>query len=692
MSAKSLYISSTQSQAGSLVVIIGLMQILRCSIQKVAFFRPVIESLNKKDSDIEFVLSYYGLEQDYDSAYGAEIDHVESMIAQGKSSELLENMVLKFKKLQKEYDFILIEGMAKDHFSMVISNDLNIQLAKNFSSPFINVLKAKNRTTDEIIDEINLEYRILKKEGCINFCTFVNRLDLKTKSELHLKLVHHEDPIFLLEEIIELDLVTVREVKDHLNATELVVNNDNLKRSVSRVKIAAASCDTFLEYLEEGDLIIVPGDRSDMLLAILGAYYAKNYPSVCGIVITLGMKPHKNIMKLIDGIEMLKTPILLVDNDTYECAQEIAKIKTKIRKISKRKIALAEGLFNSNIESNFFEEKIYTTSSNVVTPMMFEFSLFDRARSNKKRIVLDESLDDRILMACEILLRRDIVEIILLGKSESINQRASQLGVDISKATIIDPQTSLLQDIFIYTLYELRKAKGLTKQGARDAISYSEYFATMMVHLDYADGMVSGATHTTANTIRPALQIIKTKENISTVSSIFFMCMDLEVLVFGDCAIVQDPTSSQLAEIAISSAQSAESFGLSPKVALLSYSTGESGSGKDVEKVKEALVIAKKLNNTLLIEGPLQYDAAVDADVAKKKLPNSKVAGHANVLIFPDLNTGNNTYKAVQRSSGAIAIGPILQGLNKPVNDLSRGCKVEDIVNTVAITAIQASM
>jgi len=323
---------------------------------------------------------------------------------------------------------------------------------------------------------------------------------------------------------------------------------------------------------------------------------------------------------------------------------------------------------------------------------MFEYKLFEIARSRRKTIVLPESADERILRAVEIVMLRDVADIILLGDREKIVENALRMGLDLSRATIINHLTSPLLKEFSDKFYEMRKAKGITYQAASDAVTHMNYFATMMVHLGYADGMVSGAIGSTGETIRPALQIIKTTPQTSIVSSLFFMCLETEVLVYGDCAVNQDPNAEELAQIAISSAETATAFGLEPKVAMLSYSTGESGHGVDVDKVREATKIVQQREPQLLIDGPIQYDAAINKKVALKKLPNSKVAGEANVLIFPDLNTGNNTYKAVQRSSGAVAIGPVLQGLNKPVNDLSRGCLVADIVNTIAITAIQAGM
>jgi phosphate acetyltransferase len=379
-----------------------------------------------------------------------------------------------------------------------------------------------------------------------------------------------------------------------------------------------------------------------------------------------------------------------VDSDSYQTAIALNAVEAVMRPESKRKITLAKGIFDAAVDKKAIAKRFNKSSSDTLTPMMFEYRLFERARSNRRKIVLPESGDERILRATEILLRRDIVDIILLGDEEKIKQKSSLLRLDISRATIINPCKSRLREEFSQQFYALRKAKGLTLEAARDALEHPNYFATMMIHEGMADGMVSGATHTTADTIRPALQIIKTKPGISIVSSLFFMCLDTRVLVYGDCAINLDPNAQELAQIAISSAETAAQFGIEPRIAMLSYSTGESGSGPDVDKVREATRIAKEMRPDLLIEGPIQYDAAIDEKVAAQKLPGSKVAGKSTVFIFPDLNTGNNTYKAVQRSTGALAIGPVLQGLRLPVNDLSRGCLVDDIVNTVAITAIQA--
>jgi phosphate acetyltransferase len=420
------------------------------------------------------------------------------------------------------------------------------------------------------------------------------------------------------------------------------------------------------------------------------ANYAKEFPSIAAILLTGGLELPDNFLKLIKGIDFLSIPILSVEGDTYQSALLVDTIEPTFHPEQKRKIALAMGEFMNAIDADILHERIRTVHSDIMTPAMFEYSLYQRARSSRKRIILPESSDERILRSAEILLRRDVVDLILLGDPEEITHHAVTLGLDISKATLINPSTSPLMEQYADQFYTMRKHKGLSLRTAQEAMTHDTYFATMMVHNGDADGMVSGAIHTTQDTVLPALQIIKTIPSISLVSSLFFMCLDTKVLVYADCAINQDPSAAELAQIAIASALSAASFGIEARIAMLSYSTGSSGRGDDVNKVREATAIVKAQCPHLLIEGPIQYDAAIDPNVAKIKLPDSPVAGQATIFIFPDLNTGNNTYKAVQRSSGAIAIGPILQGLKKPVNDLSRGCEIADIVNTVLITAIQA--
>ncbi|WP_415397787.1 phosphate acetyltransferase [Sulfurimonas sp. CS5] len=690
MKIKSLYISAQEKGAGTLFISMGMMDILKRNLYRVAFFRPIIVSKDKMDEDIEFILQRYDIDMNYDDAYGFDIEYVETMLASNRSNELINQLISKFKKLENEYDFVLCEGIRRSFLTTTINYDLNIKIAQNFGSYVINIISARRSTANEVYEDILMERDNLKSEGCDCFATFVNRLSDEKYKKLQIKLQGSIESTYLLKEIPELDLLTVQDVIEGIDAKAVLLGEQDHTRVIRGIKVAALTLDNFLDHIQEDDLVIVPADRSDIILGLFGALYSKNYPNISVIVFPFNMRAHPNIKKLIEGLDSFNIPVLSVEADTYQTAKQLSHVNARLRVTSERKISLALGLFHSNVDMELIEKKISTAKTNVITPMMFEYKLFERARLNKKRIVLPESMDERILRAAEITLRRGVADIILLGKVEEIKENYLRFGLDLSGATIIDYMNSDLMEEFVDKFYEQRKEKGLTREAAEDAMGHENYFGTMMVHLGYADGMVSGAIHSTGETIRPALQIIKTKPDISIVSSVFFMCFKTEVLVYGDCAVNQDPDAQALAQIAISSAKTAEAFGIEPKVAMLSYSTGESGSGVDVDKVREATKIVKNRNSDLLIEGPIQYDAAVNKNVAHTKLPNSKVAGEANVLIFPDLNTGNNTYKAVQRSSGAIAIGPILQGLNKPINDLSRGCLVTDIVNTIAITAIQA--
>jgi len=690
MKIKSLYISAQEKNAGTLFVSMGMMEILKRKLHRVAFFRPIIFDKNVRDGDIDFILERYSLDMNYEDCYGFDIKEVEEMISKQQDNSLVTQLIDKFKKLEHEYDFVLCEGIRRSFLTSTISYDLNVKIAQNFAAPTITIIKADNATTKEIYENVLIENEYLTSEGCTHFATFVNRVDDEKHKQLQKMFEKVPYTIYLLKEVQELNLPTIDDVMDALGAKEVMLEAHDHARVIKNVKVAALTLDNFLEHIEEEDLVIVPADRSDIILGLFGALHSSSYPNISAIIFPFSMKLNKNIQKLIAGLNSFKVPILCVDTDTFETATNIMNVHSRLRVNSERKIALALGLFNSSVNIRSIEEKIATTYNDIMTPQMFEYKLFFMASQNKKKIVLPEASDERILRAAEIILRRDVADIIFIGDEKELKERYMRLGLDLSAASIVNHLTSPLIQKFTETFYELRKHKGLTKDAAKDAMLHVNYFGTMMVYLGYADGMVSGAIHATADTIRPALQIIKTKPGFSVVSSVFFMCLKTKVLVYGDCALNQDPDAQRLAEIAIASAQSAKMFEIDPKIAMLSYSTGESGHGSDVDKVREATKIVQQKRPDLLVEGPIQYDAAIDKEVAKIKLPNSKVAGEATVFIFPDLNTGNNTYKAVQRSSGAIAIGPVLQGLKKPVNDLSRGCLVEDIVNTVAITAIQA--
>ncbi len=694
MLSNTLYVASLEPAAGKLIVTMGLMEMLTRSIGNVAFFRPVIDSENERDGDIELIRKRYCPAMNYEESFGFQASEVKSFVAEDRFKFCLEELIKQLNDLKAKYDFVLCEGLNSNAFLSAFDVDINMEIAKNLGCPFVGVISGMNQTPRDIAKEIKITADAIQESGCLHYATFVNRMAEDTFGVLEVELddpVEGDAPVFLIPENEELDKPSVGDISEALNCKNVLERPDGMDRIIKQFKIAAMTMEHFLGHVEDGDLIIVPGDRDDVILASLSTLMSSNYPNLAGILLSGGFTPGPNTMRLLSGRKHT-VPLLSVQTDTYTTTTNAVAVPALINSGDERKIALALGLFETHVDAEQLR-KLATLSETpeTVTPVMFEYGLFERARTDKKHIVLPEASDERILRATEILIRRNVVDITLLGNPEEISSRAAALGLDLKGAAIVDPANSELTEQFAQTFYELRKHKNMTLDGARDAMSSpSSYFGTMMVYEGKADGMVSGAIHTTANTIRPALQIIKTTPGISVVSSVFLMCLDTKVLVYGDCAVNPDPNSEQLAEIAISSADTASTFGIEPRVAMLSYSTGASGKGADVEKVREGARIAKEKRPDLLLEGPIQYDAAIEPSVAKTTMPDSEVAGRATVFIFPDLNTGNNTYKAVQRSSGAVAIGPVLQGLKKPVNDLSRGCLVTDIVNTVAITAIQA--
>jgi phosphate acetyltransferase len=695
MRTKSIYIASSEPGAGKLVVTLGLMEILTRKVGKVGFFRPVIEDSSSMDADIKCILDRYGLPIPYEDTFGYSAHEVQDMAARGKLKDVLEGLISKYRKLEAGYDFLLCEGLNAYGFISAFDFDINIAIARNLGCPFASVLNGRGKGMKEILDGVRIFADSVRAEECPHFAVFINRLDQGVKNSLEYAIRDMEGmdntPVYLLPEDRELDSPSLADIKEHLECRCISGEPDEMNRTVRQCKIAAMNLSHYLDYIEDGDIIITPGDRADIIIGTLATFYSYNAPSIAGILLTGGLVPPDNIMKLVKGLDKAPAPILSIDTDTYTTAVKVEGIVPSITAENAGKIALALGLFEKNVDIASIERRLAITSPEIVTPVMFEYSLFEKAKADRRHIVLPEGYDERILRAVEILLRRRVVDVTLLGDMAKVRHVAASAGLDIKRANILDPSASEHRERFALEFYDLRKHKGVTMEMAMDAMSDETYFGTMMVYSGMADGMVSGAAHTTQDTIRPAFQIIRTKPGCSIVSSVFFMCLATRVLVFGDCAVNPDPDAEQLASIAISSAETARMFDIEPRVAMLSYSTGRSGSGKDVEKVREATELAGKLRPDLLIEGPMQYDAAIDIDVAGKKLPDSKVAGRATVFIFPDLNTGNNTYKAVQRASGGTAIGPVLQGLKKPVNDLSRGCLVPDIVNTVAITAIQAS-
>lgn len=690
---KNLYIAAIEPSSGKSLVLLGLMELLSKRVPRLGFFRPVIRGGDRSDNDIELVNSRYTPGFPYTSYYGMTHIRARRLIADGQFDELLQEVIEKYKALERQCDFVVCEGVNPTDIDAALVDNFDTRVANHLAAPIMAIANADGKTVEEIVADVRTEHEAYLEGGCTIIAMFVNRVaaaQVNSVRESLESLWTGDEPVFVLPEEPLLTQPTIAEISRALNANLVYGNREQLNREVSGFKVAAMEVPNFLPRIQEGNLVITPGDRADIILGCLASSLSDHSPTVSGIVLTGGLELAPSLKHLIAGFRRWNLPILSVETDTYATAKDVNTVRADITPDNDRKIASALGVFESNVDTAKLAERIAVSQCDRMTPMLFEYELIDRARSQKQHIVLPEGTDERILRAAEILLRRRVVDITLLGNEEKIREAIAALDVKLDGATVIDPLHCNQLEDYARTYYELRKHKGITQDYAYDVMRDVSYFGTMMVYKDVADGMVSGALHTTAHTIRPALEFIRPQPGCSIVSSVFFMCLDDRVLVYGDCAVNPNPTAEQLADIAISSAQTAQTFGIEPLIAMLSYSTGDSGQGEDVDKVKAATRRVRELRPDLKIAGPIQYDAAVDESVAKTKLPDSEVAGHANVFIFPDLNTGNNTYKAVQRSANAIAIGPVLQGLKKPVNDLSRGCTVPDIVNTVAITAIQA--
>ena len=691
--SNNLYIAAMEPESGKEIFVLGVMELLSRRIRNIGFFRPVIKSRDTPDNDIQLILSRYNQGLSYEDTYGCTHEEARSMVAEGQYNELLKNIVSKYKELESQCPFVLCEGTDFTGVTSAFEFDFNADVANNLGSPILAVVNGLGKSPDEVVDSVRIARESFGGHGCTLAATAVNRVtadDVESIAEALRELNPEGEPIYVLPEEPTLGTPTVGEIATALNAKILQGEPNELNREVHDFKVAAMNLPNFLDYVVEGALVIAPGDRSDIILGGLVTAFSETYPNIAGFLLTGGLTPEPQVQRLIEGVKKSPTPIISVDTDTYTTAMNVSAVRAVITPDNERKIATALGLFESRVDLAALGDRITGVRSIRVTPIMFEYQLIERARSKRQHIVLPEGWEERILRSSEVLLRRKVCDITLLGNEKEIQQKTASLGLNLEGVNIVNPARSEWLADFAKTYYELRKHKGISEEMAADAMTDVSYFGTMMVHKGIAGGMVSGAVHTTAHTIRPSFEIVKTKPGCSIVSSVFLMCLADRVLVYGDCAVNPNPNSEQLADIAISSAETASLFSVEPRIAMLSYSTGESGKGESVEAVRKATEIARERRPDLKIEGPIQYDAAVDTSVAKTKLPESEVAGHATVFIFPDLNTGNNTYKAVQRSANAVAIGPVLQGLNKPVNDLSRGALVTDIVNTVAITAIQA--
>ncbi|MER6911768.1 phosphate acetyltransferase [Streptomyces sp. NPDC000594] len=684
---RSVYVTGIDRGDGRQVVELGVMELLTRQVDRVGVFRPLVH--DGPDRLFELLRARYRLTQDPASVYGMDYHEASALQAEKGTDELVSRLVDRFHAVAREYEVVLVLGTDFVGTQLPDELALNARLANEFGASVIPVVGGRGQTAESVRAEARNAHRAYEALGAQVLALVVNRVVPEERADIAERLAARLPvPCYVLPDEPALSAPTVSQINHALGGTVLLGDDSGLARDALDFVFGGAMLPNFLSALTPGCLVITPGDRADLVVGALAAHSAGT-PPIAGLVLTLDERPSEQILTLASRLAP-GTPVISVPTTSWPTAAELFGLEGKLNASTPRKAETALGLFERHVDTGELLERLAVVRSGHVTPMMFEHELLEQARADRRRVVLPEGAEERVLWATDVLVRRDVCDLTLLGDVELIRKKAADLGIDLSAVQLIDPNTSELRQGFAERYAQLRAHKGVTEELAYDVVADVNYFGTLMVEEGLADGMVSGSVHSTAATIRPAFEIIKTRPGAAIVSSVFFMCLADKVLVYGDCAVNPDPNAEQLADIAVQSAATAARFGVDPRIAMLSYSTGTSGSGADVDKVREATELVRRTRPELRIEGPIQYDAAVEPSVAATKLPDSEVAGRATVLIFPDLNTGNNTYKAVQRSAGAVAVGPVLQGLRKPVNDLSRGALVSDIVNTVAITAIQA--
>ncbi|AWK10835.1 phosphate acetyltransferase [Streptomyces spongiicola] len=684
---RSVYVTGIDRGDGRQVVDLGVMELLTRQVDRVGVFRPLVH--DGPDRLFDLLRVRYRLTQDPATAYGMEYHEAAALQAEKGTDELVSRLVDRFHEVARDYEVVLVLGTDFRATQLPDELALNARLANEFGASVIAVVGGKGQPAEAVRAEARNAHRAYGVLGCDVLAMIVNRAAAEDRDEIAGRLsARLPVPCYVLPDEPALAAPTVAQVGQALGATVLLGDDSGLARDALDFVFGGAMLPNVLNALKPGCMLVTPGDRADLVVGALAAHSAGT-PPIAGLLLTLDERPGDSILTLASRLAP-GTPVISVPGGSWPTAAELFSLEGKLNAATPRKAETALGLFERHVDTAGLLARLEVARTGRVTPMMFEHDLLEQARADRRRVVLPEGTEERVLRAADVLVRRDVCDLTLLGNTDVIRKKAADLGIDLGGVQLIDPASSELRQRFAELYARLRAHRGATVELAYDVVSDVNYFGTLMVHEGLADGMVSGSAHSTAATIRPSFEIIKTRPGASIVSSVFFMCLADRVLVYGDCAVNPDPDAEQLADIAVQSAATASRFGVEPRIAMLSYSTGTSGSGADVDKVREATKLVRERHPELRIEGPIQYDAAVEPSVAATKLPDSEVAGRATVLVFPDLNTGNNTYKAVQRSAGAVAVGPVLQGLRKPVNDLSRGALVSDIVNTVAITAIQS--
>ncbi|MET7280677.1 phosphate acetyltransferase [Kribbella sp. NPDC005582] len=686
--ANSVYVASVEGSTGKSTVALGVLQQLSRRVERVAVFRPIVRpdptGRGGRDYVLDLLTAHDAVELSYEECVGVTYAEVHA-----DPDAALAAIVQRYHEVAEQADAVLVLGSDYTDVGTPTEFSFNAKIAANLGTPVLLVLNGFRRSAPDLRAIADMAAGELRVHHGTLAAVVVNRVTPGRLSDAVDALAGIGVPAFALPEDPLLSQPTVADLLPAVDGRLLSGDPALLTRETTGLVVAGMTMPNVLDRLFDGAAVVTAGDRPEVVLGVLMAHASRNFPQISAVVLNGGFTLPDQVQRLIDGLGVT-LPIVDTTLDTQAASAALTAVRGRLAKDSPRKIDAALALFEKNVDSDALLDQLEVARSSAVTPLMFEHQLIDDAVAHRKNIVLPEGDEERILRAADILLRRGVADLTLLGDPVAISAKAAALGVDVTAARVIDPEHDELAEQFAAELHRLRQHRGVDLDRARELVRDVSYFGTMMVQLGLADGMVSGAVHTTAHTIRPALEIVKTVPGVSVVSSVFFMCLQNQVLVYGDCAVNPDPTAEQLADIALSSAKTAVAFGIEPRVAMLSYSTGASGAGDEVEKVLKATGIVRERAPELLVEGPIQYDAAIDAAVARTKLPDSPVAGRATVFIFPDLNTGNNTYKAVQRSANAVAVGPVLQGLRRPVNDLSRGATVRDIVNTVAITAVQA--
>ena len=681
---RSIYVAAPEVRTGWSIIAVGLINSLTREVGKVGVFRPLVPSSTEHDIFLDALLAHPGVSTTYEEAIGTTYDH-----ALQDHDEALATIVARYGELKERYDAVVIVGTNYNEATFASELALNADIAANLNAPVCLAVSSRGRKPEEVRQIAANAIAEFERKHATVVAVMATRVDEIERDAILAELGSLPNVmVAALEEDPVVRSPSLGEYFEAVEATVISGRPEQLVRESQGGLVAAMTLPHVLDRLFEEATVIVASDRTELIPGLVLAHSSGSFPQLAGLILTGGYELPESIVRLVETVPH-ELPMAVTDLGTFTTASRVGALQGR-HTSSPRKIEIMRRVFDDRVDAKELFERMRLAPSDVRTPLMFEYQLNEMARAKRMRIVLPESGDDRILQSAAIVIRRGTAGIVLLGNPISVKAQASAIGVSLDGVEIIDMTEPERLERYAAKYAELRAHKGVSLDQAKEKMKDPSYFGTMMVFLGEADGMVSGAVNTTANTIRPSLEFVKTKPGVKVVSSSFLMCMPDRVDVYGDCAVNPDPTAEQLADIAIGCAETAQIFGITPRVAMLSYSTGTSGSGADVDKVRAATELVRERAPQLKVDGPIQFDAAIDPTVGLKKMPGSEVAGQATVFVFPDLNTGNNTYKAVQRSSGAIAVGPVLQGLNKPVNDLSRGALVDDIVNTIAITAIQA--